>query len=457
MLASIGMIIMAKELPHFLGRDYKAHSFFEFLRETPYALTQADPKVFGLGLACLALMFVFSIPAVRRRVVVPPSLAVVVAGLVLGKLIGIDDHHTISIPADILKHGIVLPDFPGLFRDSSLIGAALTALLTLVLIDGVESLATIKAIDKVDPYRRKSDPDRTLLSMGISNILSSLAGGLTIIPGGVKSKLCIVSGGRTLWANFYNAVFLICFLAFGKGLINLIPYSALAAVLIHTGYKMCEPRIWKHVAHIGREQLLLFAFTVAVTLSTDLLVGIFAGMGLKLLLNTVFTSRYLATREGRPVGLVEASRYYAVHLGQLFTNPVVGRERVNGSYRLDFDRPLVCFNSLHLSRELANVPGDVSEVTLRVGEHVAMIDHTSCDVLMHYAEEAESRGTCKVEIVGLDRMTTKSHARTGMRLAPVPARVVTAAVVGQVYAAHIDPLHASEARVDTLAEVQSVD
>ena len=99
-----------------------------------------------------------------------------------------------------------------------------TGVLTLVLIDGVESLATIKAIDKVDPYRRKSSPDRTLMAMGVSNICSSLAGGLTIIPGGVKSKLCIVSGGRTLWANFYNALFLIAYLFAGKGLINLIPY-----------------------------------------------------------------------------------------------------------------------------------------------------------------------------------------------------------------------------------------
>ena len=80
-----------------------------------------------------------------------------------------------------------MPDFRGVLADQSLWWAIFTAVVTLTLIDGVESLATIAAIDKIDPFRRKSDPNRTLRAMGISNMCSSMAGGLTIIPGGVKS------------------------------------------------------------------------------------------------------------------------------------------------------------------------------------------------------------------------------------------------------------------------------
>ncbi len=101
------------------------------------------------------------------------------------------------------------------------------------MIDGVESLATIAAIDKIDPFRRKSDPNRTLRAMGISNLCSSIAGGLTIIPGGVKSTTSILSGGRTQWANFYNACFLITYLVLGRGLINLMPYSVLGAIVLY--------------------------------------------------------------------------------------------------------------------------------------------------------------------------------------------------------------------------------
>ncbi len=463
MLAAIGLIIIAKELPHFIGHDFKSHAFFGILRETPEELSLMDPKSFGLGVVCLVLMFVLSMEKVRKRLKLPAPLTVVFVGVVIGQILRIDPHHMISIPGNILKHGIVFPDFVGLFNDSSLVKAMITGVLTLVLIDGVESLATIKAIDKVDPFRRKSDPDRTLMAMGISNICSSLGGGLTIIPGGVKSKLCIVSGGRTLWANFYNALFLIAFLFIGKGLINLIPYSALAAILIYTGYKMCEPKLWIHIAHIGPEQLLLYFVTIAVTLWQDLLIGIFAGMLVKLLLNIIFTRKHIWSRFGKPIGPLEVGRYGFTHLAQLFRNPVVNRETVGDAYHLYFDRPIVCFNSIHLNRELEQIPVETKNVQLHLGENVAMIDHTSLDSLFHFREEAERSRGGYVEIVGLEHMRRRSHAKTSMRLAPLstsgatfPAGLSPLGVNRNGNGNGTSDLHERPAE-DSLSDVQSVD
>ena len=198
-------------------------------------------------------------------------------------------------------------------------------MLTLTLIDGVESLATIAAIDKIDPFRRKSDPNRTLFAMGVSNMCSSMVGGLTIIPGGVKSTACIVGGGRTQWANFYNAMFLILYIVIGRSVINLMPLSALGAIVIYTGYKLCAPKVWKHIAHIGSEQLFVFTATVLVTLTTDLLWGIAAGIVAKLLLEVVDPG---AVERGRPKGTSPfglAVRRWLVQAGELFRNPVVQR------------------------------------------------------------------------------------------------------------------------------------
>src|SRR5271157_66027 len=379
-----------------------------------------NPRVFGLGVICLVLVFVLSLEKVRRRLILPPSLAVVIVGLVIGRLLNIDSHHMISIPDNILKHGIVLPNFVGLFADHSLAWVIVTSVLTLVLIDGVESLATIQGIDKVDPFNRRSDPKRTLMAMGISNICSSLAGGLTIIPGGVKSKLCIVSGRRTLWANFYNALFLIGFLLFGKGLINLIPYSALAAILIHTGYKLCEPRIWKHVAHVGREQLVLFTATVFTTLATDLLCGIFVGMGLKLCYNLAITSRPFRYRPAvlPSSGLFAAGLHGLRSFVDLFRNPVIERQRIGEAYVIRFDRPMVCFNTVHLHHELLSVPADVADIILHFGERVSLIDHTTSERLTHFVEEHRRSGRW-VEFVGMDRLIKTSEAETSMRIASV--------------------------------------
>src|SRR5262249_37991415 len=261
---------------------------------------QMEPKVFLLGMACLVLIIVLASLKLECLKVVPPQVIAAVFGLILGQVIGLDSRYMIHIPDKPFEHGIVLPNFQGVMADQSLWLAVFTVVLTLTLIDGVESLATIAAIDKIDPFRRKSDPNRTLMAMGVSNICSSLAGGLTIIPGGVKSTACIVGGGRTQWANFYNAIFLTIFLLFGRGLINQIPLSVLAAVLIYTGYKLCKPAVWRHMAHIGSEQLFLFATTVLVTLSTDLLWGIGAGMAAKLAMNTFFATPPVRDASGQP-------------------------------------------------------------------------------------------------------------------------------------------------------------
>src|SRR5262249_5107718 len=158
-----------------------------------------------------------------------------------------------------------LPDFQGAWNDAGLWPAIATTVITLTLIDGIESLATVMAIDKIDPFHHKSDPNRTLFAMGVSNIVSSIARGLTILPGGVNSTDCTMSGGRTPWPNFYIACSLLVYLLLARPVINLMPYSVLAAMLIFTGYKLCRPKVWKHVAHIGWEQIVVFTITVVGT------------------------------------------------------------------------------------------------------------------------------------------------------------------------------------------------
>jgi carbonic anhydrase len=422
MLASIGLMIIAKELTHFLGHPYHSHGFFGILRETPAELGLIQPRVLAIGLVCLTLMF--TLPRLRIGWLrsVPPPLFVVIVGIALGRLLGLGGVNLIHVPDNVLQHGIVMPDFPGLFADHSLFWIIVTTVLTVVMIDGVESLATIAAVDRIDPFHRKSDPDRTLLAMGISNICSSLGGGLTIIPGGVKSKVCVVSGGRTLWANFANACCLLCFLFVARPLINLIPYAALAAILIYTGYRMCEPVIWKHVAHIGREQLFLFTVTIIATLATDLLWGIAIGMCVKLCLNLALSTRDL--RKGLPaasaVEVVSGSRHVVEHLVDFFSNPVIERQQIGDCYLIRFDRPLVCFNAPHLRKELRQIPAGVADINLHFGERVSLIDHTTCEYLMNFVEE-HRRTVGWVELIGIDRLIQSSPAETSMRLVPVAA------------------------------------
>lgn len=419
MLASIGLLIFIKQLPHLFGEKFEAHEFFEFIAEIPDRAAGIDPQTFGLGVACLALFFVLTsriggaIPVLRR---IPPQLTVVVTGVIIGAVMGLDADHLVSIP-DKLVEGIQLPHFSQVFSDSSLWWPLATVVVTLCLIDGVESLATAAAIDRIDPFKRRSDPNRTLLSMAVSNMTSSMVGGLTIIPGGVKSKVCIVAGGRTLWANFYNAVFLLSFLLLIKDAIRMIPLAALAAVLMYTGYRMFEPKIWRHQAHIGREELLVFSITVISTLLTDLLEGILIGTFAQLLVDAYLSARSARLPSGEAVSSGAAAGMVPKMIGEMFRSPIERAEMEGDRYHVYLKGSLVCFNTTKIAKVIEEVPAAAKGVVFHITDKVALIDHSTVDNLFAIHDERTIAGQGGLELEGFERMRKTSHSETAARVA----------------------------------------
>lgn len=416
MLASIGILIIAKQVPNFIGHPFKAHEFFGLVAEAPSEILRLDPKVFAVSLICLCVLFSMNLLKSTRLKFVPPQLVAVILGIALGKAFELDPKFMIHIPENVF-HGITFPNFSGLFGDAGLWITALGCALTLTMVDGCESLATIMAIDKIDPYKRRSNPDRTLFAMGVSNILSSLAGGLTIIPGGIKSTTCIISGGKTLWANFYNAVFLICYVLLARDVINAIPLGCLAAVLMHIGYKLCAPSKWVRVGKVGVEQLVIFASTVLVTLSTDLLWGLIFGTALKFLITIFYSMRNSFILNHNPV----SAKNTFGEIVRMFKDPVTSQGFVNGVYTVRFDGPVVCFNLNHVSRELAKVPRSATKIQLHFSPSVGIIDHTTASMLMAFKADLERSGH-EVLLEGLQNMCMSSQSVASCMRHTVPAK-----------------------------------
>ncbi|MBX9790433.1 MAG: hypothetical protein K2Y37_16055 [Pirellulales bacterium] len=423
MLAAIGLLIIVKQIPLFFGHPFAAHEFWEILEEVPTQLGRLDPQIFALGIACLVLIFgLAAIPSRLLKVMPPPVWVFFLGTLAATLFLNVKPASLINVPEAPLANGVVLPDFAGVFADQSLWFTLAMVVITLVLIDGTESLATIAAVDKLDPFRRKSDPDRTLSAMGVSNMASSVLGGLTIIPGIVKSTANILGGGRTQWANFYNASFLLLFLVFGRNLINLVPMCVLASILVFIGYKLCGPKVWKHVAMIGKEQFAIFAVTVLVTVSTDLLVGIGVGVAMKY---GFCLWNHLADAVVRP----HNPRGLAALLADPLRNPVTHRQYRDGIYDLYLHRPVVCFNLFHLIREMDRIPADATAVRLHVTDDVSLVDHTSCENLFHYLEHFNSHdGKPNLELRGFERLRRLSSDDTCTRLADRGPLTVTAGI-----------------------------
>lgn len=210
MLAAIGVMIIVKMIPAMVGHlTPPVKSIPAAIDHIPENLLHLNPTVFLIGGVSLALLFFLYKRKDWWAMLIPPPLMVVGLGIVISWLLQLPSAYLIQVPDDVLEQGIRLPDFLGVWQTPDLWVSVLLIVVTLTLIDGTESLATIAGIDKIDPFRRRSDPNRTLRAMGISNMLSSLAGGLTIIPGGMKSTTNIVAGadpmGQRLLRSFYGA------------------------------------------------------------------------------------------------------------------------------------------------------------------------------------------------------------------------------------------------------------
>ena len=390
MLAAIGIMIIVKQIPPLLG-DLAPLSkdMLGAIVKLPESLTRIEAPVMAIGLVCLFLMFYLNHttkPWLKR---VPAALVVAIVGIALGYAFNLDARYLIHMPDNILEGGITPPAFEAVWQRPELWGGVILVVITLTLIDGIESLATIAAVDKIDPFQRKSQANTTLRAMGISNTLSSFFGGLTIIPGGVKSRVNIDAGGRTLWANFYNAVFLIIFLFLAKDLISRVPLAAIGAILVYVGWRLCEYRVFQKTYAIGRDQIVIFLITVAAILATDLLVGIVIGIAAEIAMLVYLLSPSIRTVLTGKLTYSQSLRHMQRNLFDLFRNPVIKfKQEEHGGlphYQITLGS-VVCFNLLPLDKLLQSLPQQCS-ITLVASESGHIIDHTAMEYLHQFEEE----------------------------------------------------------------------
>ncbi|NOT11724.1 MAG: SulP family inorganic anion transporter [Methylococcaceae bacterium] len=294
MLAAIGIIIIAKQSHVMLGAYNGPGSIFSTIAQIPHSFLNPNLKIAFIGMSGLAILIGW--PRVRhpRLKLIPAPIVVLISGIVFGLLFGLQqdfDQSTVSekqlifpqflvaIPEDLSGY-FYLPDFSKLFTF-----AFWEAVISICLVGSLETLLSVSAIDKLDPYKRTSDFDRELTAIGYGNALSAFFGGLPMIAEIVRSSANIQYGGKTSWANFFHGLIFLGVVVLFPTVIQNIPLASLAALLVYTGYRLASPKTFRQVLDIGVEQFCLFAITIVAVLATDLLIGVAIGIIVKFVIH----------------------------------------------------------------------------------------------------------------------------------------------------------------------------
>jgi MFS superfamily sulfate permease-like transporter len=324
MLAAIGLIIISKQFHvMLLGKSLKAHAThgeaFELLGKIPESLSHMNSSAAIIGIGCLIILFLRPLVKIKIVQVIPGPVWALLYGIPMSMYLKLDSAFLVSLPLN-MADGIAFPDFSQLASSKGIYWIAMFAL-----IGSLESLLSAKAIDLLDPWQRRTNLSRDLLAVGTANTLVACIGGLPMISEIVRSSANKSNGARTRWANFWHGTFLLIMVASVPMLLNKIPLSALAAMLVFTGYNLASPKEFAHMLHVGRGQLIVFVTTLLVTLATDLLIGVGAGIVMKLILHVVagkvlisnlFSHKAHVEESGdHPVVMIEQAAIFSNWLG----------------------------------------------------------------------------------------------------------------------------------------------
>jgi len=292
MLAGIGVLIIKKEIPHFVGYDAdKAFSFAGAENEHAFSdlMGHFDKITMGpliAGIVALVILILYpKIPFMKKMKFLPASLIAVLSGILVNQIfiwsapsLVITGDHLVEIPSatnlESLAGFFTFPDFsqwnnPKLYYHVAIVG----------IIASVETLLCLEAVDKLDPHKRRSSGNRELFAQGVGNTISGLIGGLPITSVIVRSSANVGAGGETKQATIIHGIMLVLAILFLGTYINLIPLSVLAAVLLVIGYRLCRVPFFKEMWKKGKYQFWPFVITfVAIALTNDLLKGV--GIGL---------------------------------------------------------------------------------------------------------------------------------------------------------------------------------
>lgn len=297
MLTSIGILIIAKQIPHAFGYDKDDKGNItellpygqEDLHELLQPLQHIEVGVFLICLLSIIIMVLWEKPFIKKRIkFVPGALVAVIVSVIIneiwirtGSVLAVQNEHLVQIrvakSAGEFFSFFTLPDFNGFLNSSVIVYGVIIALIA-----SLETLLSIEAIDNLDPQRRVTNTNRELFAQGVGNTVAGLVGGLPVTSVIVRSSANVNSGAQSKLSTIIHGTLLLVSIILIPVLLNMIPLSSLAAILLITGYKLAKPSVFKNFWSAGKYQFVPFIVTVVVIIAVDLFkaIPVLSGKGL---------------------------------------------------------------------------------------------------------------------------------------------------------------------------------
>ncbi|NBX83531.1 SulP family inorganic anion transporter [bacterium] len=378
MLASIGITVMTKQIYVLCGRKAAGLETLEQIVHLPEAIANANGVILTIGLITLALIIFLNKSKSKLTKLIPAPLAAVFLGIAFDKAFDLEHPHLVELFAhpisqvsdafllhvpSKLTEGIIHPDW-------SLLSSGLFWKMTLMIcfVASIESVLSACAVDKIDPIGRRTQLNGELVSKGVCNTFLGIMGGLPIITEMVRSSINVGNGAQTKWPNMFHGLLILLFVVLFPGVLNLIPLTSFAAILIVVGFRLAHPKQLLHAYEIGWEQLLYFLFTLLVSLKTDLLIGVFSGIILKLIITWV------------------RSRTFTGSFRLLYEKKLEGE-----TYVISVSGPVVFTNLLKLKSLITQAQSEANNIRLDL-RHSLLVDHTAQDFLESEKKYLKSNG-----------------------------------------------------------------
>jgi MFS superfamily sulfate permease-like transporter len=392
MLASIGIIIMVKQFFIMIGSKAPSPEIVDSIIRFPEGVAKMNPDLAIIGGVSLAILVVHALiknKAIKR---VPIALFVVVVAVVIGQVFGLShEHHYMFNGSDYVidpaKCLVLIPNNPFsaiTFPDFSKVasGAFWLSVLTITFVQGLETLLSCAAVDKLDPYKRKADLSKDVAGVGAGTAISGMIGGIAMIAEIVRSTANVAAGARTRWSNFFHGTFMLIFILVGVQLIDLVPTAALAAILVVTGFRLASPKTFKETFAIGPDQLLFFVVTIIATLKTDLLIGVATG---------IFTKFVVHLLSGAPPAVLFKADATVTNEGD--------------KYKVVVRKAAIFSNYISIKNKLKAIPAG-KDITVDLRD-CKLVDHSVMERL-HLFEMDYTAAGGHMHITGLENHTAAS-------------------------------------------------